>query len=174
MLKRDEPSFLSVGSFLELCSSWLDEKEMEELECLSLCPPDEDGPVLFSGEVSAFWNQWETCARNRIARQRASRTDKDAGVYLREEKDFYSEVDRGVQDAYSIQNPLEREKALDCLRWNMLDNLESGHFFDFEFLCVYKLKLMIREKWSSRKKEQGEANFSSVVDEILSVREGAA
>jgi len=79
-------------------------------------------------------------------------------------KDYFSEIDRGVQEAFSAKDPKLKEKILDNLRWKELDNLESGHQFDVTKLCIYKLRLMICEKWINRQIEKGETNLESIVE----------
>ena len=85
---------------------------------------------------------------------------------IRDELDFFSEIEKGVQDAFSKSTPLEMENALDVLRWQRLENIETGHVFDFTNLSVYKLKLMLCEKYSVLNKEKGAESFDKLVDYI--------
>ncbi|MDD5512600.1 MAG: DUF2764 family protein, partial [Candidatus Omnitrophica bacterium] len=32
-------------------------------------------------------------------------------------------------------------------RWAFLEELNTGHYFDFEVLIIYALKLLLLEKW---------------------------
>jgi len=48
-----------------------------------------------------------------------------------------------------LRNPsiFEAERALDLERWRLLDELSFGHYFDFDALLIYALKLKILERW---------------------------
>jgi hypothetical protein len=43
---------------------------------------------------------------------------------------------------------LEAEKALDLERWQLLEELACGHYFDLDALLIYALKLLILERWA--------------------------
>jgi hypothetical protein len=49
--------------------------------------------------------------------------------------------------AYRNPSILESERYLDQEKWNFLDSLAAGHYFDRDFLIVYGLKLAVLEKW---------------------------
>jgi len=164
MLRQDEGARISIEDFLGECSKWLDDNEMETIKQLSPVPDDS---LRTSGVASlASWAEWEICLRNRLARQRAHKAGKDPEAVCLHENDWFSEVERAAQDSSSAANPLERERILDDLRWKKFEDLECGHIFDFDKLCLYKLKLMLRLKWSERKKEAGEKNFNVLLDKV--------
>jgi hypothetical protein len=164
MLKQDEESAISSEEFLDACSQWLKPGELSLIKQLNLAPIANS--ALSPASAAGKWNNWETCLRNFMTRTRAGKLNRDTANSLREEKDFFSEIERGAQDAFSAPNPLEREKMLDKLRWTQLEDLESGHHFDFDKLCIYRIKLLLREKWTNRKKEQGEENLNGVVEKV--------
>jgi len=164
MLKRDERPFMGLESFMSACEPWLSSGEMSALAGLSLEP----GVSAGAGGVTGEWSAWEASLRNRLARARGARLERDAEKFTRPDSGFHSEIDRGVQEAFSAPSPLEKERILDSLRWRILDHMESGHIFDFDFLCVYKLKLMLREKWGERTKALGSANFDKALEGVVS------
>jgi hypothetical protein len=49
----------------------------------------------------------------------------------------------------AYRHPLlfEAERILDEERWRFLDEICLGHYFDFDFLIGYVLKLLILERW---------------------------
>ena len=164
MIRQDEAPGISVESFLEECGKWLDENEMNIINPLAVVPGTDDIDVA----VPKSWTEWENGLRNRLARQRGHKLNRDVETVCRHENDWFSEVERAAQDFSAMTNPLDREKMLDDLRWKKLEDLECGHIFDFDRLCVYKLKLMLRLKWSDRKKENGEKNFPELLDKVYS------
>lgn len=163
MLRFGEKPPVVMDEFMNSCEEWISQKQVERLRKLSITPTDD------SSDTNATindWNTWETCLRNRIARQRGGTLKKDPAPYLRDESDWFSEIDRGVQEAFTAQNPKERERILNQLRWKKLEDAESGHIFDFDQLCVYKLKLMINEKMALENKEEGAENFNKIIQNV--------
>lgn len=163
MLMFDEKALLSVEEFNAACADKISESDFAILKKLSLVPQAE---LTYPADSAAEnWRQWEICLRNRIASHRAPH-GKDIHDYLQNEKACFCEIDAGIQEAFGLKNPLEREKYFDQMRWKALDNFESGHHFDFDKLCVYKLKLLLLEKWNERQVENGEKNLDVMLRQI--------
>ena len=156
MLEPDEAPKLTPEDFSAACADCISPKQAEILKSLSLVP---------GAGVMPEWEEWETMLRNRLAGRR-SKAVENSGRYIREEKDFFSEIEHGVQEVYLKDNPLERENFLDTLRWNRLEDIEAGHEFDFTKLCVYKLKLLLCGKRAARDRVQGEENYDRIVAHI--------
>jgi len=163
MLMFDEKALLSVEEFNDTCADKISERELKLIKELSLVPEAEQ--FYPTGSAAENWRQWEVCLRNRIASHRAPH-GKDIHGYLQEEKACFTEIDTGILEAFGLKNPLEREKYFDQMRWNALENFESGHHFDFDKLCIYKLKLLLLEKWNERQVEQGETNLDVMLGQI--------
>ena len=155
-----EATSVTTGSFMEACASWLPEEELETLWRLGLEP---DTSLAESSPVVQRWIAWETCLRNRLAKARAAALGVASDRDLRPDLDFFSAIDRAVQDAHAAADPLARERLLDKLRWSELDDLEAGHYFDFDRLCVYKLKLALREKIAKRDRPSGQDNLEGAL-----------
>ena len=154
---------INLESFLTVCSELLDEKEMQILDEVDTLPVVNP---LHKNKTIDKWYKWETCLRNRIARSRSSSIDADCTPYLQEEKDYFPETDRIVQEAFGADTPLHKEKILDEGRWNRLIELESGHIFDIELVCIYKLKLLLSKKWDNRTEEKGKENLETALTEL--------
>ena len=60
-------------------------------------------------------------------------------------------------------NPAERERAVDRLRWRMLDELTWGNEFEFDHICAYRIKLRLAEKYRGRDAGTGRKFFDSAV-----------
>lgn len=163
MLMFDETAILSVEEFNETCADKISKSDLKVLNKLSLVPEAEN--TFTENSVAERWRQWEVYLRNRIASHRAPH-GKDVHSFLQEEKACFCDIDTGIQEAFGLKNPLEREKYFDQMRWNALDDFESGHHFDFDKLCVYKLKLLLLEKWNERQVEQGEKNLDLMLGQI--------
>jgi hypothetical protein len=49
--------------------------------------------------------------------------------------------------SHRIPSLIESEKFLDAARWQRLEELSQGHYFDLGALIVYALKLNILWRW---------------------------
>ena len=163
MLMFDEKPLLSVKELDEACVDKLSENDLEILNMLSLVP--EAKQTYPTGSAAERWRQWEIYLRNRIVSHRAPH-GKDIHSYLQDEKACFCDIDSRLQEAFGLKNPLEREKYFDQMRWWALDDFESGHHFDFDKLCIYKLKLLLLEKWNERQVEQGGKNLDIMLEQI--------
>ncbi|QSH40628.1 DUF2764 family protein [Lentisphaerota bacterium ZTH] len=163
MLFNEAAPPLTMQEFSEACGEQLSEKDMAILEKITLVPIAEQR--FPDNSAAEGWRRWEITLRNRIAVQRAPH-GKDISEYVLYEDDIFSEIEVGVQEAFALKNPLERERFFDKMRWQQLDNLEACHDFDLDRLCVYKIKLMILEKWEPRTSDKGKSNLDTALDRI--------
>lgn len=163
-LKEGQAPPLSSEDLMSRCCNWLSEKEMGILRKISLAPDQtEEKPT---PATLAEWKSWEISFRNRIVKTRKPAFPTDPAAHLRNETNYYSAIERGVQDAFASTDPLSREKLLDGMRWKKLEDLESGHMFDFSIICIYMLKLLILEKNSQRTIQKGTESFDMIMDVI--------
>ena len=162
MLDLDSPVKLDSSAFIELCRDFLPENELEIISSLKIEPNETSTNI---SELEA-WKNWETQLRNSLVKYRGKEANINVNDYLREERDYSSEIEKGVVDAYSKSNPLEREDHLDKVRWSKLEGMEVGHDFDFLKLCLYKLKLLICEKRNKYNLEKGSQDFDEVIAHI--------
>ncbi len=168
MLQLENEPPLTTEEFMSACGNWVSKSELATLERLGLVPSPE---LAAAGGMAEKWNDWETALRDQLVRTRAGRSADAIDKYVREGCDWYSEIERGIQEAFSRPNPLAREQAIDSLRWKQLDDLETGHQFDIDFLSIYKVKLMLMEKRAGRDAGRGRENLEKIVDEIYQTPE---
>ena len=161
MLSLDETPSIDSAKFLDSCDGFVLPEELETLTELALHPSDPP-----SDNILEEWSNWETLLRNQLVLKRSKQGGEK---YLHEENGTFSEILKGVQEAYLKADPLEREDYLDQLRWARLEDLEVGHEFDFRKLCIYKIKLMLCEKRMNRGKEKGSTNYDDIINTIYGV-----
>ncbi|MFH0790240.1 MAG: hypothetical protein V2A64_01260 [Candidatus Omnitrophota bacterium] len=131
--------------FLGICEKLIPKDDLEILRAASISGEDiqkhAEPPVLKK------WRVFDAALRNDLVRLRAARKRLDAHRYLRQ--DDYADSFITHIAAQASRNPsiLDAEIMLDQERWRFLDGLESGHFFDLDFLAVYSHKLLILERW---------------------------
>ena len=108
---------------------------------------------------------FEEYLRNRIAHKRADR----AGIHFesRDPEEYFSEVDYGLAHAAGCTDPLEREKLVDKLRWERLEELSLGHDFDLDALIIYRCKLFIVNKYADFQAETGTVRFTAALEQII-------
>ena len=59
-----------------------------------------------------------------------------------------------------------RERAVDMLRWNFLDEYNTFKYFSIEVLLAYYIKLSIIERWLKLDKATGEAMFRQLLGDL--------
>lgn len=120
---------------------------------------DEDPAARVYGEMRRF----EEYMRTRIAEKRAEKLKLPAD--FPEPEAFYGEVDAAL-GRISQLDPAERERAVDELRWKMLDELTWKSEFDFDHICAYRIRLRLAEKYRGRDAKCGRKFFDSAVREL--------
>ena len=61
---------------------------------------------------------------------------------------------------------VEREKKMDLLRWNWLENAIFFNYFTIERIFAFLLKLEMIERWIALDKEKGNQLFRSLIDSL--------
>lgn len=64
------------------------------------------------------------------------------------------------------ENLLEREKMIDRLKWDYLDEHSVHYYFSVEILLVFLIKLKSLERWLSLDPKSGEESFRSLVNSL--------
>ena len=116
----------------------------------------EDPAARVYGEMRRF----EEYLRTRIAERRAEKLKIPAD--FPEPEGFYAEVDAALGQIAQL-DPAERERAVDELRWKMLDELTWNDEFGFDHICAYRIKLRLAEKYRERNAKSGRKFFDSAV-----------
>lgn len=92
----------------------------------------------------------------------ALRTSGARDFGLANEIDFFDQIVKLSE----IDELLEREKKLDQLRWEWMDNAVFFDYFDVERIFVYLVKLEMIERWISLDKEKGRELFRKIIDAL--------
>ncbi len=120
---------------------------------------------IYAGSSQALkkWRSFNIALNNEIVKIRAGRRRVSPEKYLR--NDGYSSLDVAHIAISSYRNPslIEGESMLDQARWNYLEELSFGHYFDLDFLIIYLQKLLILERW----RRINTANKSELLDSVL-------
>jgi len=134
MLQFGMNSPIVYSDFIEQCSQQLSENEIDFLK---------------EGKVSLLkkWKIFDTSLRNELVRIRAVKKSKDPNNYLRVSEGIDPFIASLAHWAANQDSPMEAEKYLDKIRWEKIEEIKSGHYFDMEYLAAYGLQLQILERW---------------------------
>ncbi len=125
---------ISYSDFLEQCAQQLSQDEMDALK--------EDKSLLLKK-----WKIFDISLRNELVRTRAVKKGKDPNNYLRGSGGIDPFIAPLAHWAANQDSPMEAEKYLDKIRWEKIEEIKSGHYFDMEYLAAYGLQLQILERW---------------------------
>jgi len=161
MLNLSSRAPFSVEDFFTKCNNLIPEKELVILR--NACKEEN---FFFDVQGNACLRKWfnfEITLRNELVRVRASRKKIDPLKFLRLPDSPQMEISHLAMLAYRSSAILEGEKILDQGRWNFLESLNLGHYFDFDYLLIYGLKLKILERWDKIQKADQEQLLNMVV-----------
>jgi hypothetical protein len=65
-----------------------------------------------------------------------------------------------------IDNLLERERAMDNLRWNYLNEENTFNYFTVEVILAYIIKLKIVQRWLEMDVETGKQMFRKLIEDL--------
>ncbi len=83
-----------------------------------------------------------------------------------EERDF--EDRSAVMAVLEGQDILERERGLDAMMWEKIDELTVMDIFDIDVILAFECKLKIVSRWLRLDPESGRALFRKLVEELKS------
>jgi len=141
-----EESYIDRKRFLDEAGKWLSDKDFSMISGVSLnnfYPEDGDNEVL------AKYKNFEMALREEIASFRKNESRARA-----------TSLNLNLNEG----TPLEIERALLHLRWEFIESLEEGHFFDLEILILHFLKIQVLERLLTFDREKGIAVFDKLCE----------
>jgi len=152
----------SFGVFFAKCQGLIAEADLEILR--NACYQDIDFLNTTASGSLRKWVSFEVALRNELARVRArgKRIDPEKFIRLSDYPQFHISHLAMAAHRHSAY-VLEAEKILDQERWNFLEQLSFGHYFDFDFLLIYALKLKILERWD----KAGNADKERLIEAVF-------
>ena len=153
MLEFGEKPTISYEDFLNSCRTQLSPCDMEIIE---------------KADEWKEWGRFSIALRNEIAVFRAAKKSKDPAKYIHGDDNRDPLLIPSAHWAVNLDSPLEAERFLDQLRWEKLEELSKGHYFDIDFLVTYALKLQILERWQTINSQDGMQVLESLAKETSS------
>lgn len=148
---------LPFAQFLERCAEFISEGDLNALRRVSV---EEPSGVL--NPVITKWLKFNIALKNELVKVRSTRKKVSAENYLRPDGNAEPSFTHLALAAHRNSCPLEGEKILDMARWNFLEELSFGHYFDLDLIIIYAYKLMILERWEKINTADKEALLRSV------------
>lgn len=144
LLRLEDAPEWSSEDFLLRVADHVTETQLESLRDLKQTPP-----VPEFCPAARRWNGIEIYIRNTVLRNRDDANRRRVEEWTREERDVFPGLDPQIDDAVNAPNPLERERRLDRIRWTVLEEARSARPFEIDTLAVYRLCLLMAEKWAA-------------------------
>lgn len=148
---------VSLRDFIQAVTAQLSEKEASALlEILS------DEPSCVKG-AAADYLRWDKAVRNALVKLRAG---GESAADCREGESVPSAAATAAA-LMKLDSPLKAEQFWDSERWNYLENLKTGHCFDFDAAALYALQLRIAERNARFRVDTGERNYAELYKTVI-------
>lgn len=152
MLEFGAKAAFSYEDFLARAKEQLSDFDMDIIKRAKLGPFEDAKDSL---AALREWKDFEITLRNELARHRAAKLTKDFSKFARGEHYIEPFISGFAHWAVNQESPLEAELYLDRTRWDKLEDLARGHYFDIDYLIMYALKLQILKRWKTINSEGG-------------------
>ncbi|MFU8780363.1 MAG: DUF2764 family protein [Kiritimatiellia bacterium] len=140
-----EQTPISEEAFHTRCQAELRPRDMQAVYAAEATP---DPDLATSQSFVRRWNDHEIQLRNTIAQTRAAKRQIDASRIMRTHGGYTTIIEDAVETAWNQPTPLDREKALDKLRWKLLEDIQGPDPFSFNVILAYALKRKIAQRWA--------------------------
>ena len=155
-LLEGQPARLSEEDFRESCAEQLSPALFRAVAAML------DGTSDSHPFVQA-WRDRDAQLRNAVAAERARRRGlAPSEAPSRETAGFDAAIAPAVAAAFAQSDPLARERALDHVRWTLLDELEGVQPMDENVILAYAAKLKISLRTLAADADKGLRRFGEL------------
>ena len=112
-----------------------------------------------AGSAGARFRAFEYALRGEIAGRRGAGRDA-----LPPETGTFGGLAEAVNGAASAEDPLERERRIDAIRWRLLDDMAAAAPFSREAAACYRMQLAMLIRSNRRQEAAGRERFAAAVD----------
>jgi hypothetical protein len=149
------------ADLLDSLAYHLPASDVDRIRALDATPPVE--PFC---PAARRWNEIEIFLRNYVVRNRRDTDRRRAEEWTREAPDVFPGLEPQIDEALNAPNPLEREQTLDRIRWQALEEARFARPFAVDAVAVYRLRLILVEKWAGVDAEAGLRRVRALADEL--------
>jgi len=162
MISFDSKASFSVEEYLDLCGQFLGEEDLASVKSILL---EDIKDIKISSSVVKKHVAFEKSFKNEKANSRARRVRRNPVDYMQEDSFRDYNLEEVFSQVSKRDNLLEAEKELDKIRWQFLDDIVFGHYFDMDYLLVYGLKLKILERYKEIALSRGSEIYKELKEE---------
>jgi hypothetical protein len=162
-------------SLYELCS----EEDQKLIDTLELGFDESNLNAGFYSDVASSKNRF---LREYFAFDREFRNLKVSHLAIQQsidpEEHLVGELDNFFEEKEKItvilngKNILDREKSIDKLIWDKVNDITAFDFFNVEKILAFLVKARITARWCAMDKEKGSEFFKKLVDEVRGTFQG--
>jgi hypothetical protein len=165
---------MSSGHFRDLCLSFLDEEDRAQLDRCTLdipktppsaLPPAPGEPAALTSSFIIDWREWERSLRLNLVRFRSQRLKREASSL--EVPEYPADAVDAAKAASALDSPLDAEILLDKARWDAIERFRGLDNFGSAFIFAYLLKLLLMERRTSFKTEEGFMEYKTLYTAIV-------
>jgi hypothetical protein len=170
LLTYENKDAVEPSEFLEVLADHLPQEERELVATATIDAPLDVSPT--GQRTIDLWRDFERGLRNALVELRAPGASVEASRYLRLDEAGHdntdpAEIAEGSREAFAQESPLSGEDQLNRVRWHFLDDLEVGHFFDFDRIVIYYLRLQLLARRRLFTRANGEERFARINETIM-------
>lgn len=156
-LSFDQRPLLTVEGYISACRAELSAPDAEAAEALLLNKPSVHPFVV-------AWRDKETIFRNAIAYARANATGADVEPWIRPTQGCDLSYEVLVDEAFQQTDPLQRERELDRLRWEIAESLQDYDPMSPTVALAYAIKLGLAWRWANLNTDKGQTTFEQLTN----------
>lgn len=163
MLALDEQPFYTSGELAEICMKELSSDEADNVRRALeyFATPEVDGTYL---GILKTYHRWEQSVRRALATARAQRLGWETSNEITE---IEPESEHIARELINQESPYEAELQLQRVRWDKLEELSVGHYFDADSIVLYILKALVIERYRQMDKEDGAERFNEIYSHMV-------
>ncbi len=161
-ISDSSPLPITEEKFTELCTRFLNKKQLSKLNSLTLVPnrvTSETGSPLID-----TWNEGEKMLRLALAVVRAEKMKK---VFDTGNISLPPQLLQAAHTAVEAEDPLSAEQLLNRFRLDYLESLRPYDAFSEDSLFYYGLKLKLLERIKRFDTEKGKTEYQNIYNSIL-------
>ena len=167
---------MSSAEFRDLAKNSLEPNDAAWLDYCTLSPfgsitikqtgQGDQSPYSLPGIPDFFlrWYEWERALRQNLARLRAGRLKRD---FSADAPEYPADAVMAAKAAVNMDSPLEAEIFLDQARWNAVEIFQGYNYFERNTIYAYLLKLLLLERRSFFKTEEGFAEYKGLYAAVM-------
>jgi hypothetical protein len=166
-----QPAPMSSARFRELAGQALSPEDGALLGSFTLNPlapvPAEASPKEGAPSGCEFldrWREYEGALRLNLAKYRGAKIKREVSA---DAPEYPADAAAAAKAAAAMESPLEAELFLDESRWRAIDLFQGLNYFDRNTVYAYLLKLLLLERRSCFRTEEGFAEYKGLYAAVM-------